>query len=114
MSRYRFEPLDFSGITTYPLQSRPSKVTADDLARPSSADSTIREFLDSLPNILAARDLGETLGPYPTAAALARESHYKRFAPFYRAPWAYGAALVLFLFFRPPERAAGVTAAAPS
>ncbi|HET9532317.1 MAG TPA: hypothetical protein VFQ92_18305 [Blastocatellia bacterium] len=59
MSRYRFEPLDFSGISTYPLESRPSKVTADDLARPLSADSTIREFLDSLPNILAARDLGE-------------------------------------------------------
>ncbi|HKY03858.1 MAG TPA: hypothetical protein VJQ56_03160 [Blastocatellia bacterium] len=57
MSRYRFEPLDFSGISTYPLDSRPSKVTASDFARPAKADGSIKEFLDSLPDILAARDL---------------------------------------------------------
>ena len=57
MSRYKTEPLDLSGITTYPLDSRPSKVTTGDLARPTNPDSTLREFLAALPNILAAREI---------------------------------------------------------
>ncbi|HXG65178.1 MAG TPA: hypothetical protein VNO70_08720 [Blastocatellia bacterium] len=59
MSRYKIEPLDISGIATYPLASRPSKVTTDDFARPVSGDASLKEFLDGLPNILAARDLRE-------------------------------------------------------
>ena len=42
MSRYRFEPLDFSGISTYPLESRPSKVTADDL--PAYVERVVSRF----------------------------------------------------------------------
>lgn len=59
MSRYKAEPIDLSRISTYPLASRPSKVTADDFAKPRAGDSSTKEFLDSLPNILAARELGE-------------------------------------------------------
>jgi hypothetical protein len=59
MSRYKIEPLDISGIATYPLASRPSKVTTDDFARPVSGDASLKGFLDGLPNILAARDLRE-------------------------------------------------------
>lgn len=59
MSRYKIEPLDFSDITTYPLASRPSKVTTEDFARSFAPDSTLKQFLDSLPNILAARELRE-------------------------------------------------------
>lgn len=62
MSRYKVEPLDLSRIATYPLASRQSKVTAEDFARPVAAGSSIKDFLDSLPNILAARDLGELAG----------------------------------------------------
>ena len=62
MSRYDIEPLDFGGITTYPLASRQSKVTAGDLARPAGESPSLKEFLDSLPNILAARDLKELAG----------------------------------------------------
>ncbi|HEX5733434.1 MAG TPA: hypothetical protein VF131_11430 [Blastocatellia bacterium] len=62
MSRYKVEPLDLSRIATYPLASRPSKVTTTDFARPVAADSSIKDFLNSLPNILAARDLGELAG----------------------------------------------------
>lgn len=47
--------------------------------------------------VAAARDLGGTLGPYPSAPALARESHYNHFAPFFRAPVAFGLAVVLLL-----------------
>ena len=59
MSRYKVEPLDLSRIATYPLASRPSKVTTEDFARPVAANSSIKDFLNSLPNILAARDLDE-------------------------------------------------------
>jgi deoxyhypusine synthase len=59
MSRYKAEPIDLSHISTYPLASRPSKVTADDLATPLASDSSTKEFLNSLPDILAARDLPE-------------------------------------------------------
>jgi deoxyhypusine synthase len=59
MSRYKVKPLDLSGIATYPLESRPSKVTADDLAAPVNPDSSLKEFLKGLPNILAGRELRE-------------------------------------------------------
>ncbi|HKY05548.1 MAG TPA: hypothetical protein VJQ56_11700 [Blastocatellia bacterium] len=59
MSRYDDKPIDFDKVTTYPLASRASKVTADDLASPLPADASVKDFLASLPNILAARDLRE-------------------------------------------------------
>lgn len=62
MSRYKVEPIDLSGIATYPLASRPSKITTADFAKPSPNDSSLREFLDGLPNILAARELQELAG----------------------------------------------------
>lgn len=59
MSRYKDQPLDLSGISTYPLDSRPSKVTISDFAKPLSPEPTLKDFLDTLPNILAARELKE-------------------------------------------------------
>jgi deoxyhypusine synthase len=59
MSRYKIEPLDLSGIATYPLASRPSKVTTNDFAAPIGPKASVRDFLSSLPNILAARELRE-------------------------------------------------------
>jgi hypothetical protein len=59
MSRYKQEPIDLSRISTYPLASRPSKVTAEDFARPLSPDSSLKDFLEGLPRILAANDLRE-------------------------------------------------------
>ena len=56
-SRYKVEPIDLSKVATYPLSTRPSKVTVSDFARPIRDDSPVKEFLESLPNILAARDL---------------------------------------------------------
>lgn len=52
-------PLDLDKVNTYPLASRPSKVTAADFAEAPAADSTLREFLRTLPNILAVRSLRE-------------------------------------------------------
>jgi hypothetical protein len=62
MSRYKTEPIDLSGVVTYPLASRPSKVTSDDFAKSVTSESSIGEFLESLPNVLAARELRELAG----------------------------------------------------
>jgi deoxyhypusine synthase len=62
MSRYKFEPLDISTLATYPLASRQSKVTTADFAKPLPNNPSLHDFLNSLPNILAARDLGELAG----------------------------------------------------
>lgn len=58
-SRYVQQPADFSGISTYPLASRPSKVTVRDFARPlTEAEARNAHVLvDSLPHILAADTL---------------------------------------------------------
>jgi hypothetical protein len=50
-------PLDLDRVNTYPLASRPSKVTTEDFARPVEAESSLADFLNSLPNILAAQTL---------------------------------------------------------
>jgi len=54
---FPYEEFDLSGVKTYPLKSRKSKVTAEDVARTADRATTIGEFVDSLPNILAAADL---------------------------------------------------------
>ena len=59
MSIYDVEPMDLGGLRTYPLASRPSKVTVADFARPADAGGSFADFLASLPRILAAEDLRE-------------------------------------------------------
>jgi hypothetical protein len=54
---FPYEEFDLSGIKTYPLKSRKSKVTASDFARSVGPGATVGGLLDSLPNILAAADL---------------------------------------------------------
>src|SRR5256714_10110588 len=51
------KPLGLEGVNTSPLAERPSKVAVEDFARPFSEDSTLRDFLASLPNILAVQSL---------------------------------------------------------
>ncbi|HEX3281383.1 MAG TPA: hypothetical protein VHR36_09130 [Pyrinomonadaceae bacterium] len=50
-------PLALDKVETYPLASRPSKVSLDDFARPVAADASLKDFLQSLPNILAVQSL---------------------------------------------------------
>ncbi len=56
MSIYHHQPIDLSRISTYPLASRPSKVTVRDFARPLKDEEAqaASALFDSLPNILAA------------------------------------------------------------
>jgi hypothetical protein len=51
-----YEEFDLSGIRTYPLTSRKSKVNVQAFARPYAPASGLSRFLDSLPSILAASD----------------------------------------------------------
>ena len=52
-------PLSLERVSTYPLASRPSKVSLDDFASPIQEDSSLKDFLQSLPNILAVQNLRE-------------------------------------------------------
>jgi hypothetical protein len=63
-------PLALDGVNTYPLATRPSKVTTKDFARPVSEDSSLATFLNSLPNILAVRSLRELAARIRHACAL--------------------------------------------
>ena len=52
-------PLELDKVKTYPLASRPSKVKLQDFAKPINADSSLSEFLESLPNVLAGQAIRE-------------------------------------------------------
>jgi deoxyhypusine synthase len=50
-------PLSLHDVSTYSLESRPSKVGLNDFAHPISETASIQTFLKSLPNILAVQNL---------------------------------------------------------
>ncbi|MBA3322308.1 MAG: hypothetical protein H0T45_12805 [Pyrinomonadaceae bacterium] len=52
-------PLELGEVSTYPLASRPSKVSLEDFARPVEPTSSLTDFLASLPDILAVKSLRE-------------------------------------------------------
>jgi arginine dihydrolase ArgZ-like protein len=59
-SRYDdLKPLELDGVKTYPLASRKSKVSLQDFAKPIDSDSSLNDFLRSLPNVLAVQSLRE-------------------------------------------------------
>ena len=53
----KFNPIDLSGVKTYNLSNRKSKVTAEDFAKTWQKGASYRTFLDNLPNILAGDQL---------------------------------------------------------
>lgn len=59
MSIYDAKPISLDRVKTYPLSSRPSKVTVADFAKPITDASSLRDYLASLPNILAVQNLRE-------------------------------------------------------
>lgn len=54
--KFAYEEFDLSDVKTYPLSSRQSKVRAENFARPPRERQTVEQFVESLPNILAAAD----------------------------------------------------------
>ncbi len=65
-----FNPLDFKRIKTYPLKKRPSKVEAAQFCRTHHMGSSFADFLSSLPDVLAGKQLKEVIAA--TAAAAER------------------------------------------
>src|SRR5215213_1256666 len=53
------KPLELEKVKTYPLASRHSKVNLQDFAKPLSGASSLNDFLESLPNVLAGQSLRE-------------------------------------------------------
>src|SRR5436190_6909876 len=53
------QPISLHNVRTYPLASRPSKVTVADFAKPVTEDSSLRDYLASLSNILAVHSVRE-------------------------------------------------------
>ncbi len=75
MSR-RFEPIDLSGVRTYPLSERLSKVSLAGFAVPPHAGVSVGSFMRSLPEILVGaefrrfvRELAEAVRAEKTVAA---------------------------------------------
>lgn len=72
MSIYEdLQPIDLDKVSTYPLASRPSKVTVKDFATSVTENSSISDYLASLPNILAVQSLRELV----TQMRRARDLH---------------------------------------
>ena len=68
MTIYSQRPLKLDNVSTYPLASRPSKVTVRDFAKVARSGAGVREWMDSLPRILA----GETFRGVVKALEVAR------------------------------------------
>ncbi len=51
------QPFDLSGLRTYDLHTRPSKVRLSDLGRPADPATPVGDWLDALPKQLAATEL---------------------------------------------------------
>jgi len=57
----KYPPLDFSRSRTYPLSQRKSKVATSVLGKPWQAGGSFRDFLNFLPQTLAAADFREVV-----------------------------------------------------
>ena len=63
----KIEPLDLSGIKTYSLQERHSKVSVADFGAAWNKGGSFREFVDRLPRILAGESLREVAAAWVKA-----------------------------------------------
>jgi hypothetical protein len=68
MTTYSQRPLKLDKVSTYPLASRPSKVSVEDFAKVTRHGASMREWMNSLPRLLA----GETFRGVVAALERAR------------------------------------------
>jgi hypothetical protein len=54
LSRYRIQPLEFTGLKTVPLQERGGKVKVEHFAQPYAGRGGVLALLNSMPRLLAA------------------------------------------------------------
>lgn len=55
----KFEYIDLQNIESYSIRERKSKVSVDDIGRPVRVGMSLGDFLNELPEILAAKDIRE-------------------------------------------------------
>ncbi len=73
MSIYHdLQPINLDEVRTYPLASRASKVTVADFAKPIDPESSLRDYLQSIPNILAVQNLREIASQMRRARSLGK------------------------------------------
>ena len=65
---FPYADFDLSGIATYPLKSRASKVQRADFGQPIAPGAGVGALIDSLPNLLAAADFKAAVGAIVDAA----------------------------------------------
>ena len=61
MSKYRQQPIEFSGLHTIPIEARGGKVQVRHFAKAFTKGAGMQGWLDSLPDILAAGSLRAVL-----------------------------------------------------
>ncbi len=66
---FPYEEFDLSGVLTYPLASRSSKVSAADFATPHQKGGSVAAFVERLPNILGAADFRAVVAAIVAARA---------------------------------------------
>lgn len=52
----KWKPISLNGIRTYPLKERVSKISIDDFAKPWISGGDMRDWINSLPAVLAGHD----------------------------------------------------------
>ena len=65
--QHSFKPIDLSRLKTYPLAERKSTVSTDDFAKAWEKGALFKDFLDSLPNLLAGNHLKAVISSIATA-----------------------------------------------
>ncbi|MBW1644477.1 MAG: hypothetical protein JRJ76_16745 [Deltaproteobacteria bacterium] len=65
---HTFKPIDLANIKTVSLSKRKSKVTVDDFAKPLKKGSSIKNFLDNLPDILAGKNVRSVISAIANAS----------------------------------------------
>jgi hypothetical protein len=60
--------VDLSRVRTVPIERRPNKVAASEFASPPGRDRSFAAFLDSLPDVLVARDFRAVVAAIASAA----------------------------------------------
>ena len=64
------EPLSLGAVKTYPLAARQSKVNVRDFAQELTAETSLRDFLAKLPNVLAVQSLRQLASSMRRASEL--------------------------------------------
>ena len=70
--RANSDEVDLKRVRTVPVTRRPNKVRAEEFAKPPGADRSFHAFIDSLPDILVARDFRQVVDAIVAAARTTR------------------------------------------